>query len=371
MSDTIPVMRPRLPTLPQLAPYLERIDASRWYTNHGPLTREFEERLAAHFGVEASRVVTLANGTLGMMHALSAFGAKPGSLCAIPSWTFVATAAAVRAAGLTPFFVDVDPETWSITPEGVRRAALRGEVGAAIPVAPFGAPIDPVAWMAFARESGIPVLLDAAAGFDTYAAGGPCPLGAGVSAMVSLHATKVFGVGEGAAIVAQTAELAQAMRLQGNFGFLGSREASIAGINSKMSEYAAALGLASFDAWGEARREWGRLSDAHAALLRAAGGLRSTPRFNDGWVSCYGLVELPAGGSVEAAGSAFRARGVETRAWWGRGCHRQPAYRDCPREDLPVTEDLAGRVLGLPFWPGMDDAQFGRVGAALTAALRE
>src|SRR6202041_975237 len=95
----IPIARPRLPTRAAIAPYLDRIDAARWYANHGPLVREPETRLAARLG-ERTAVTTVANGTVALTLALQAAGAKPGTLCLMPAWTFVATAHAAMAAGL-------------------------------------------------------------------------------------------------------------------------------------------------------------------------------------------------------------------------------------------------------------------------------
>src|SRR3954465_326197 len=87
----VPVARPKLPASSRIQPYLERIDETRWYSNFGPLLTEFESRLAERFRPPA-RVATAASGTLGMALALRAMKAQPGTLCAMPSWTFVATA---------------------------------------------------------------------------------------------------------------------------------------------------------------------------------------------------------------------------------------------------------------------------------------
>src|ERR1700693_3104681 len=107
---TIPVMRPKLPNLDRLVPYLKQIDASRIYSNFGPLTRCFEDRLAAHFGRSAANIAT-ANATQGLGLALAAQEAPQGTLCMIPGWTFVASAHAARMAGLVPYFVDVETDT--------------------------------------------------------------------------------------------------------------------------------------------------------------------------------------------------------------------------------------------------------------------
>src|SRR3989442_687951 len=111
-ANVIPVLRPLLRTAGEILPYLEAIDAGRWYTNSGPLLQQFEGRLAEHFGVETTELVTASNATLAIAQSLRAMGAPAGSLCVMPSWTFVATAAAAVWAGLEPYFIDVDPGTW-------------------------------------------------------------------------------------------------------------------------------------------------------------------------------------------------------------------------------------------------------------------
>ena len=115
----IPVMRPKLPLASRIAPYLDAIDSSRIYSNYGPLARSLEERLATRFGVTKEMITTVANATQGLTLALTAMAAKPGTLCILPAWTFIASAHAVLSAGLTPYFVDVDPQTWALDPDAM------------------------------------------------------------------------------------------------------------------------------------------------------------------------------------------------------------------------------------------------------------
>ena len=100
-------MRPKLPSADRLAPYLKAIDASPLYTNFGPLALSLEGRLAEHYGLNEGTVATVANATLGLAIALAVQQPPPGTLCAMPAWTFVASAHAAVMAGLVPYFVDV------------------------------------------------------------------------------------------------------------------------------------------------------------------------------------------------------------------------------------------------------------------------
>src|SRR6476469_843994 len=118
MSE-IPVMRPRLPTVKRLVPYLETIDSTRIYSNYGPLSRALEERLEQHFRLAPQSVTAVANATLGLALSLAAQGTQPGTLCLMPAWTFVASAHAATTAGLIPYFVDIDPKTGMLDPDRI------------------------------------------------------------------------------------------------------------------------------------------------------------------------------------------------------------------------------------------------------------
>ena len=133
MPDAVPVMRPKLPAASSVLPYLSEIDASRIYSNFGPLAVRLEHRLAAHFGVGDHAVTTVANATLGLALALTAQQVTAGTLCVIPAWTFVASPQAASLAGLTPYFVDVDPRTWALEPDAIdgiiAQCSRRGRCG--------------------------------------------------------------------------------------------------------------------------------------------------------------------------------------------------------------------------------------------------
>ena len=357
---TIQVAKPRLPNAASLLPYLEQIDRNAWYANHGPLALAFQARLADHWGVTPHDVVLVANATVGLTLLLRASGARPGSLCLMPSWTFAASAGAVRAAGLIPHFVDVSPDTWAPDPAVILSLAKRHEVGAILIVSPFGAPLDLPAWDEVQHATGIPVIIDGAASFDTLRQGGPMPPGRCPIA-VSLHATKVFGVGEGGAVICRDPETMLQLRRFAQFGFSGSRDAVVPGINAKLSEYAAAVGLAGFDDWPATRANWAAIGRAYLSHLPR--GVSLTPGFGDGWVSSTFSVVWP--GLRPKLEAALNAKGISTLRWWGAGCHGQTAYESCPAEPLPVTERLARETIGLPFWQDLAPTQIEAVCNAL------
>src|SRR5262249_50811428 len=149
------------------------------------------------------------------------------------------------------WFLDVDPKTWALDPDKVADEVARAPapVGAVMPVAPFGLPLDMGAWEAFRSQTGLAVVIDAAAAFDSLSP-------SAVTSVVSMNATKAFGIGEGGFVVSTDDAIRQTVRMRANFGFLGSREAQVAAFNAKLSEYQAAVGHAALDEWAPARADW-------------------------------------------------------------------------------------------------------------------
>jgi dTDP-4-amino-4,6-dideoxygalactose transaminase len=339
---SICVHRPKLPDAAAIMPYLRAIDQNRWYSNWGPLVTALEARLAGHFRLGDETVVTVVNGTIGLTLALMALDAEPGTLCIMPSWTFTATAMAAIAAGLVPYFVDVDPESWAITPDIVHDAIATapGRVGAVIPVIPFGCPSNGDVWDAFAESTGIPTVIDAAAAFDSWKP-------TRQPAMISLHATKILGVGEGGMVISTDPRILRKVRTCANFGFDGDRDSRMVAINGKMSEYHAAVGLAALDAYLSTRKAYCDVASAYAEGFRGLYSLFPQPGFGATWIASTMMVTLqdrPA----EAFADALWTRGVDTRRWWGRGLHHHRALKNYPSTGLPTTDWLADHTIGLP-----------------------
>ena len=360
----IPTFRPRLPKAETLLPLLREIDESRWYSNFGPLNRRFETALAEHFRTAPGTVVTVANATLGLSLALQdAADDRPG-LCMVPAWTHAASAAAIVAAGLTPWFVDVDPRNWQLTPEVARQrlAEAPERPKAILAVSPFGGFVDATAWDRFTEETGIPVVIDAAAAFDTVR-----PARTTVQ-VVSLHATKAFGVGEGGLLLVADGRRAERLRRMSNFGLDRDRISVLPGTNAKLSEYAAAVGLAALEEWPSRRAELIATARRFLAGLASVRGVVPMPALDGTTAISTANVILPRGDAGPIIGF-LRDRGVEARKWWAGACHRHKRFATFPRASLAVTEDLADRVLGLPFYADIADDQLRLVFERLRAAL--
>ena len=362
VRTTVAVARPRLPAAEAIFPYLQRIDEGRWYSNFGPLVCELETRLADRFapGTEA---VTCTNATQALTLALQAMDLPPGGAVIVPSWTFVATAHAIMQAGLVPWFVDVDPETWMLDPTTVVDQAmhLSSDICAVIPVCAFGQLPDLAAWRAFREETGLPVLIDGAAAFDTLH-------DARLPVCVSLHATKVLGIGEGGFMATDDANFAARFRQLTTYGFKGSRRSLIAATNAKISEYTAAVGLAALDGWPADRLRFLRAAQHLRIALVGLPQVTFQEGWGRDWVTSVCMVGLPHG-SADQVTAILAEDGIDTRRWWDAGCHASPAFAHCRRDDLSVTDRLALSTIGLPFSVDLDADEIARLATALSRAL--
>lgn len=356
-----PAFRPRLPAARDLLPYLERIDVTRAYSNHGPLVAEFEQRVAQSIG-PGTVVVTAASGTAALVGAILATAGRARAerrfaLC--PSFTFVATAAALQQCGYEPHFVDIDPDDWQIAPERLAAHPLLRQTGVVVPVAPFGRAVRLSRWDAFMGSTGVPVVVDAAASVEALMDGAADTVGH-IPVVLSFHATKALACGEGGAIVTTRLATAMASFRALNFGFLGSRESQAPSINGKMSEYHAAVGLAHLDRWPDYRAQLSGVARRYRDALARRGRAQSFHGFPD-IASNYGLYQCSGEAQCAALASQLDQHGFETRRWYGLGLHEQPALRGQPRDPLPVTQALARRLLGLPMAPDLGPEQIEKI----------
>ena len=348
---TIPVMRPRLPSVSALTPYLRRIDEAGIYSNFGPLYDEFSERLASYFHVDRDQIALLANGTLALQAAVETIG-EPGDVWVLPSWTFVATGQAIISARRRVHFADVDLATWAM-PVSCQSFA-RGQVV----VAPFGDRPMIAEWAKVKTHT----VFDAASCFDACRGIGG-ELDEKSMLMVSLHATKPLAAGEGAVLIGPRDWVMRA-RSWGNFGLNGSRVASGPGMNAKISEYHCAVGLASMDSWSEKHEQLKGLTKRIKELSRAVGVI-SQPSVNADYVTSTWSIMLQDPAALRKAIAVLSANGVETRRWWPCGLADMSAFASGTRDSLAMSEFLSDRVLGLPFGTHLKREDIEKIGDLL------
>lgn len=264
-------------------------------------------------------------------------------------------------AGLLPYFVDVNPISWALDPNTVTDAicGAPAEVGAVMPVVPYGCPIDTAAWDAVRQRCGVPVAIDAAAGFDTLVA-------SDAPVIVSLHATKVLGAGEGAFVISKKPQLIEAIRARANFGFSGSREAIDRSLNAKLSEYHAAVAHAALDEWPEARDDWMKVARSYREVLATSNRVQLQSSFGQSWITSTCVLQINAGDVDQLEHKLADAR-IETRRWWGAGAHAHPATKNLPHADLDVTQRLAKTTIAVPFSRDLAIVDIERIGERISS----
>lgn len=367
-SQGILLMVPVLPSGARIAPFIAEIDQSHKYSNFGPLNRRFQDELAAFLETYLCRaarvhVSTVASGTVALELALRARARGERNKVIIPSYTFVATAHAAVNAGLEPHFVDIDEHSLALTPEIAEAAIREGvEAAAVVPVSPFGAPVDVTAWERFEDRTTVPVVLDLAAAATSIRHVGTLPI------CLSLHSTKMLSLGEGGAVISADADCIDRITRMTSFGFEPHEPVStLRGGNYRVSEYAAAVGLASIQ---DLERKSAALAErARQYRLQLQGLKVSLQRgFGVNWLATTMNVFLPPA-RVEHTLDLFDRHAIQWRRWYGLGCHTHPVFADCSRSDLANTERDANRVIGVPFHELLTAEDIALVCSALREAL--
>ena len=347
--DGLPFVRPATPPLERvmarLAPSYER-----GVLTDGPLGRELEDQVAAQLGVE--HVVAVSTCTAGLMLVLRALDLEGAVV--MPSFTFSATAHAAAWNGLRPVFAECDPASFQLDPAD---AATRLDgAGALLATHVFGAPCAAEQLEELGRLHDIPVVFDAAHAQGARRRNRRVG-GLGDAEVFSMTPTKVVIAGEGGLVATNRADIAAAVRIGRDYGNPGDYDTRFVGLNARLSELHAATALESL-----ARLDH-NLARRRAVAQRYCDGLLTVPGIDvqvvdHGDESTYKdftirVDEATFGLSRDGVVAALRSRGVDTRRYFWPPVHRQQAYRALPSGPLPVTDDVAGRVISLPIFPGL------------------
>jgi len=348
------VTQPYLPPLEEFLPYLEQIWESRVLTNGGPFHQQLEQQLVDHLGV--NQIALFTNGTLALVTALQALRIT-GEVITTP-FSFVATTHALHWNGIKPVFADIDPDTLNIDPDRIE-AAITPQTTAILGVHCFGHPCDVEAIQRIADIYNLRVIYDAAHAFGVKDVGGSI-LRHGDMSILSMHATKVFNTFEGGAIICPDTKAKTRIDHLKNFGYAGETNVVAPGINGKMSEFNAALGLVQLKYIDHAiamRREIDRRYRERLAGIEGIRCIDATGETVANHAYFPILVEPSYPISRDALNDRLRESGIFARRYFYPLISEFSMYRGLPsahRENLPVATRISRQVLCLPIYPDLD-----------------
>ncbi len=362
------VTQPYLPPLEEFIPYLEKIWETKKLTNSGPFHQLLEAALCEFLGVK--HVALFTNGTLALVTGLQALRIT-GEVITTP-YSFVATAHALLWNGIKPVFADIDSHTLNLDPNRIE-AAISPQTTAIMPVHCYGRPCDVDAIQRIADIYNLRVIYDAAHAFGVRSTSESL-LTCGDLSILSFHATKVFTTFEGGAIICPDAKTKQRIDYLKNFGFADEVTVVAPGINGKMSECNAALGLLQLKYFDRAIARRKQIDAVYRERLRDVRGIRCL-QYSDQGSPNYAyfpiLVEGEYTMSRDALYGKLKEHNVYPRRYFYPLISEFPMYRALPsahRNNLPVASRVAEQVLCLPIYPALADDEAARIADLIAAA---
>ncbi len=347
------------------------------YWANGPYIEEFEQGLEEYLDVE--HAVTVNSGTTALVAALWAHGIGEGDEVIVPSFTFIATANAVRLVGGTPVFADIERETYGLDPAAVSDVCTE-ETAAILPIHPYGTACEIDALSEIAADAGIPLIEDAAETFGAEYEGQR--LGTiGDTGTLSFCQNKILPTGEGGAVVTDDDEIAQRVRRYRSHGRVSADYFSAAetgtyadlGTNVRMADLVASIGCAQLETVESKIAGRRRVAKRYHEGFSAVPGVRTHQP--NGGRHVYQLYTVTLAEEIDrtAVIESLRDRSIASKVYWDPPVHRTEAYRDqgpnCGERSLPVTDEIAGRVLSLPIHPELPARSVDRVLAAVCDAI--
>lgn len=348
------VTQPFLPPLGKVIPYLEQIWRNNILTNGGPMHQQFEHSLCKYLGVE--HISLFNNGTIALLTALQALDLT-GEVITTP-YSFVATSHSLIRSQLEPVFVDVDPVTLNIDPAKIE-AAITPRTTAILAVHCYGHPCDVNAIQKIAGEHGLKVIYDAAHAFGVQCQSGSV-LNYGDLSVLSLHATKVFNTLEGGAIVSPDAATKQRIDQLKNFGIVDEHTVDAAGINGKMSEINAAVGIVQLEYVSECIAKRQQIDAYYREQLAAVRGIRCLQESGEAVANgAYFPILVGDGFPLTRDGleQKLNEHRIYPRRYFYPLISNLPMYSDAPSSNpanLPVANSAAAQILCLPIFPALE-----------------
>lgn len=359
----IPVTRTTLPPLEDYTAYLEQIWQTGQVTNHGPLCRQLGDDLAAYLGVAHLELV--ANGTLALQLAIQAMGLC-GEIVTTP-YSYVATTNAILWQDCEPVFVDIEPQTFCIDPDLIE-AAITEKTSAILATHVYGYPCEVAKIQRIADRYQLKVIYDAAHAFGAKV-DGESLMAHGDCSALSFHATKLFHSAEGGALVCRDPAVAQRISLMKRFGHDGEEDYREVGINAKLSELHAAMGLAMLPKVAEliaARRE---CAGWYNEQLEGCALQHPMPPAGVDYNYAYYPVLFRSPGAMLAVRQALLANGIGPRRYFHPSLNTLPFLKPALQRPCPVSEDAAARILCLPLYAELQKEEIAKICRIVRQAL--
>lgn len=350
-NKPIYVTQPSLPELKEFLPYLEKIWESKWLTNNGPFHQQLEQELCDYLGIKY--ISLFSNGTLALITALQALKIT-GEVITTP-FSFVATTHSMWWNNIKPVFVDIEPETFTLDPRKIEEA-ITPETTAILPVHVYGYPCKIDEINKIAKKHNLKVIYDAAHTFGARL-NNVSMCNFGDLSILSFHATKVFNTFEGGAIVCHDAEMKHHIDNLKNFGFRGELVVEEPGINAKMNEVQAAMGLLQLKYIEKNIVKRKRIAEIYREKLKGIDGLTFQNEFPN-VKQCYSyfpiLIEKEKFGiSRDELYEKLKNNNIFSRRYFYPLISHFNTYRELPSAkpmNLPVAEKVAEQVLCLPIF---------------------
>ncbi|MCL1671852.1 DegT/DnrJ/EryC1/StrS family aminotransferase [Elizabethkingia ursingii] len=338
----IPVTQPFLPPKEDYQEYLDGIWKRNWLTNMGPLSSRLELELKEYLKVNHLLFVT--NGTVALQMAIKALDIT-GEVITTP-FSFVATTSSIVWESCTPVFVDIDPKSLNIDPEKIE-AAITEKTSAILATHVYGNPCDVIAIEKIAKKYNLKIIYDAAHAFGVKV-NEKSIFEYGDISTCSLHATKLYHSIEGGLLITNNSKLLKKLSSIRNFGISGFDTFSDLGINGKNSEFHAAMGLVNLKYISQIQEKRKALAELYDEKLKTLNAVKPLWSINSNKNYAYYPVVLENEDLLLKLKSELDKQEIFTRRYFYPSLASSLPY--LPKLELPITEDIAKRVLCLPFY---------------------
>lgn len=341
----INVTKSFMPKFEEYQEYVKKIWESRYLTNEGPLLQELSEKLKKYLKVENIELVT--NGTIALQLAIKALGIESGEIITTP-FTFVSTITSIIWENCKPVFVDIDKDTLCIDANKIEKA-ITEKTKAILAVHVFGYPCDVEKIQAIADKHNLKVIYDGAHCFGSKYKGKSL-LSYGDITTCSFHATKLFHTIEGGACISNKKEISERIKSIKNFGSVNGEYKNV-GINAKMTEFNAAMGLANLNYINQIIRERKEICKIYDAELKNI-VIRPKHKDNIEYNYIYYPIILRSEEETLKVIKKLNENDINPRRYFYPSLNKLEYLKD--KCECPISEDISKRILSLPLYNGLE-----------------